>query len=45
MEVAMRRFIREQNIALYKMQIAESQRNPSRDEKRHQMLLTLLPRK
>jgi len=38
----MERFIREQNIALYKALIAESERDPSRDEKRHQMLLTLL---
>jgi hypothetical protein len=42
MEVAMQRFIREQNIALYKMLIAESERSPSRDEERHKMLLTLL---
>jgi hypothetical protein len=42
MEVAMQRFIREQNIALYKMLIAESERDPSRDERRHQILLTLL---
>lgn len=38
----MQRFIREQNIALYKLLIAESERDPSRDEKRHKMLLTLL---
>ena len=38
----MKHFIREQNIALYKTLIAESERNPSRDEKRHQMLLRLL---
>jgi len=38
----MRRSIREQNIALYKLLIAESERNPSRDKKRHRMLLALL---
>jgi hypothetical protein len=42
MEVAMQRFIREQNIALYKKLIAASERDPSRDEERHGMLLTLL---
>ena len=38
----MQRFIREQNIALYKMLIAESDQTPLRDEERHKMLLTLL---
>jgi hypothetical protein len=42
MEVAMQSFIREQNIALYKMLIAASERDPSRDEERHRMLVTLL---
>jgi hypothetical protein len=42
MEVAMQRFIREQNIALYKRLIAEDERNPSHDQERHNMLLTLL---
>lgn len=31
-----------ENIALYKKLIAESERDPSRDEDRHKMLLTLL---
>jgi hypothetical protein len=42
MEVAMQCFIRERNIALYKMLIAASERDPSRDEERHRMLVTLL---
>jgi hypothetical protein len=36
------RFARNENIVLYRHLIAESERNPSRDEKRHAMLLTLL---
>jgi hypothetical protein len=36
------RSIREQNIALYRHLICESERNPSRDRERHQMLLALL---
>ncbi len=31
-----------ENIALYEKLIAESERDPSRDEDRHKMLLTLL---
>ena len=38
----MQHFVRNENIALYKKLIAESESNPSRDEKRHAMLLTLL---
>ena len=41
-EVAMERFIHNENMALYKKLIAESERNPKRDEDRHKMLLTLL---
>jgi hypothetical protein len=42
MEVVMQSFIQNENIALYKVLIAESARDPSRDEHRHKMLLTLL---
>ena len=38
----MQHFVRNENIALYKKLIAESESDPSRDEKRHAMLLTLL---
>ena len=38
----MQHFVRNENIALYKKLIAESENDPSRDEKRHAMLLTLL---
>ena len=38
----MQHFVRHENIALYKKLIAESENDPSRDEKRHAMLLTLL---
>ena len=38
----MQHFVRYENIALYKKLIAESESDPSRDEKRHAMLLTLL---
>lgn len=38
----MSRFEHRENIALYKKLIAESQRDPSRDEQRHAMLLRLL---
>ena len=38
----MERFIHDANIAHYRHLIAESQRDPKRDEDRHQMLLTLL---
>jgi len=41
-EVAMERFIHYENVALYKKLIAESERDPKRDEDRHKMLLTLL---
>ncbi len=35
-------FVHEGNIALYKKLIAESERNPSRDEARYKILLRLL---
>jgi hypothetical protein len=35
-------FVRNENIALYRRLIFESERDPSRDKKRHAMLLTLL---
>ncbi len=35
-------FVHDGNIALYKRLIAESERDPSRDEARHKMLLRLL---
>jgi hypothetical protein len=38
----MQPFVHNENIALYQKLIAESARNPARDEKRHAMLLTLL---
>jgi len=38
----MQPFVHNENIALYHKLIAESERNPARDEKRHAMLLTLL---
>ena len=38
----MHRFVHDQNIALYKKLITESELDPSRDEDRHKMLLTLL---
>ncbi len=38
----MRPFVHDANIALYRKLIAESERNSSRDEDRHQMLLRLL---
>ena len=41
-EVAMERFVHNENMALYKKLIAESERNPKRDEDWHKMLLTLL---
>jgi hypothetical protein len=40
-EVAMERFVHNENMALYKKLIAESD-DPKRDEGRHKMLLTLL---
>jgi hypothetical protein len=42
MEVVMQGFTHDANIALYRKLIAESERDPSRDEDRHKMLLTLL---
>jgi hypothetical protein len=41
-ETLMERFVHNENIALYKKLIAESELNQSRDEGRHAMLLTLL---
>ena len=38
----MERFVHNENIALYRRLISESQRDLSRDEERHKMLLTLL---
>jgi hypothetical protein len=38
----MERFVHDENIALYRKLIAESEHDPSRDEVRHKMLLTLL---
>jgi len=35
-------FVHKENIALYRRLISESDRDPSRDEKRHEMLLKLL---
>jgi hypothetical protein len=42
MEAAMQRFVHNENIALYRKLIFESERDSSRDERRHKMLLTLL---
>jgi hypothetical protein len=41
-EVAMERFVHNANIEHYRRLISESERDPSRDEDRHKMLLTLL---
>jgi hypothetical protein len=41
-EVEMERFVHNENIALYRRLISESELDPSRDEDRHKMLLTLL---
>jgi hypothetical protein len=38
----MERFIHNANIEHYRRLIAESESNPSRDERRHAMLITLL---
>ena len=38
----MERFIHNANIEQYRRLIAESESNPSRDERRHAMLITLL---
>jgi hypothetical protein len=42
MEVTLERFVHNANIACYRRLIAESELDPSRDEDRHKMLLTLL---
>jgi hypothetical protein len=42
LEVAIRRFIHNENIARYRKLIAISEGDPARDEVRHQMLLQLL---
>jgi hypothetical protein len=39
---SVQRFVHSENIAYYKRLIVESERDPSRDEARHQMLLRLL---
>jgi hypothetical protein len=41
-EAEMERFVRNENIALYRKLIIESEGRQSRDEDRHAMLLTLL---
>jgi hypothetical protein len=41
-EVTMERFVHNANIELYRRLIAESERDPERDEDRHKMLLILL---
>jgi len=38
----MDRYVHNANLEYYRRLIAESERNPSRDEDRHAMLLTLL---
>ena len=38
----MERFVHNANVEHYRRLIAESERNPSRDEDRHKMLLMLL---
>jgi hypothetical protein len=38
----MEHFVHNQNIALYKKLIAESEHDPTRDKDRHRMLLVLL---
>ena len=38
----MQSYVHDESIALYRKLIAESESNPSRDENRHAMLLTLL---
>lgn len=42
LEVVIRRFIHNENIARYRKLIAISEGDPARDEVRHQMLLKLL---
>ena len=41
-EDEMERFVHNENIALYRRLISESELAPSRDEDRHKMLITLL---
>ena len=41
-EDGVQRFVHNENIALYRRLIAESEGDPSRDEARHKMLLRLL---
>jgi hypothetical protein len=40
--VEMLRYVHRENIALYRKLILESERDSSRDERRHKLLLTLL---
>jgi hypothetical protein len=42
MEAEMERFIQKANVDHYRQLIAESERDPARDEDRHAMVLTLL---
>jgi hypothetical protein len=42
MEAAMERYVHQANIDHYRHLIADSERDPARDEDRHAMLLTLL---
>lgn len=42
MKDGVQRFVHSENIAYYKRLIVESERDPSRDEARHRMLLRLL---
>ncbi|HWZ07217.1 MAG TPA: hypothetical protein VNY53_09960 [Bradyrhizobium sp.] len=42
MKDSVQRFVHSENIAYYKRLIVESERDPLRDEARHQMLLRLL---
>jgi len=42
MDQGRQHFIHNQNITFYKKLIAKSEQDPSRDEARHKMLLTLL---
>lgn len=42
MEVTVERFVHNANLEHYRRLIAESERDPNRDEDRHKTLLTLL---
>jgi len=42
MDDGVKSFVHNENIALYRKLIAESERDPSRDEARHKMLVRLL---